>query len=158
MSEHKIHEDTDGTKYIETGEKRIPKIGDHYMGSGILDGLIMRRSPGAYEDSCYEEHRILKPLMDATHDEVLYGFREPRREPKSHPMARFIKNVEYQNAGRATAAIATVILPGNGAMAILTGLGLSVANTNDRFSYTEGRRLALLRALDNIQENMGGNA
>jgi hypothetical protein len=48
----------------------------------------------------------------------------------------------------------TVIMPGVGASGLFQGLGLSIANETDRFSRSEGRRIALLRALDNVADHL----
>ena len=78
----------------------------------------------------------------------------PVGQPRNHHLAKYVRSVTYQESGRATAAMVTVIMPGVGASGLFQGLGLSIANETDRFSRSEGRRIALLRALDNVADHL----
>ncbi len=131
---------------------RAPNKGDLYV-SELQDKTVVKSQidfPGI------TPRNIVIPVGEIVTDEPvdIPFISVEDTHPKNHPLARFVKGVTYQQSGRATAALVTVVLPADGATASCTGLGLSVCRAEDRFSMSGGRKMAVLRALDNIAANV----
>jgi len=161
--------------FVPTGEVRVPSPGEYYVSTGRdYFGMALRRGNNLSDAHFKSPKQILAPLVKAGATANISISKAPVNmavdnnyiavkgaasntpvgQPRNHKLARYVRNVTYQHSGRATAAVATVILPGVGAAGIFQGLGLSLANETDKFSRTEGRRIALLRALDNVASHI----
>lgn len=164
-------------EFESTGIVRLPQAGDYYVSNNSAPGMVKGPVTAGDEDSFSTPKLIVTPVSGEASDEdegetqantivdtvdalldalgVDGGHNTPSGEVRDHPLSRFVRDISYQQSGRATSAVAIVILPGEGASAVLVGNGLSVANPDDKFSRAEGRRISAIRALNNIAQNLG---
>lgn len=167
--------DINGDEYAHTGEVRFPGPLEYYVSNNSAPGQVKQAgedapvgftTPKAIVTPSNQGQNVLSGAGEtatATSANRLYNeilallglsARSVSATPQDHPLGEFIRSTAYETVGRSTAASVTVIMPGEGATATMTGVGLSVCNPEDDFDEAEGRRIALLRALDNIHQHL----